>query len=204
MGFVYISCRDGKCKTNHFVFFHDKNGYHAEFYMVHFKNESAKKQCTIPLAPKLMEKIVYLEKGRQAVYPRSPTLFHKGNGSVFAAPYFSTYCARLMTFGNSTFHAIAMRHVFATSLREFAHSPKSKLLQRAIDELERDCATLMGNKPTSWDAAYDEGSSLTRKISLAIAHWPDFEAFVKETDSLLKSRKPFDPLKIDIAVLQST
>lgn len=193
------NCSNDTCPKNHFEYYHDNNGYHVDFKMVHYKNDSTKGQATLPLAPKLLEKLVLLEKGRRAVFPKSPTLFHKFDGSPFAAPYFSIYCAKLLCFKGRTFHAIAMRHIFATSLRDFSNSPKSKLLQRAIDELEVDCATMMGNKPPSWDAAYDDGSTLSRKISLAISHWADFEAFVKASHELIKSRVPFDPLKIDMS-----
>lgn len=195
-------CRDPIiCPKNHFIYFEDSRGYHIELFEVHFKNDSTKLEATIPISPHFLEKLAYLERGRQAIHPKSPTLFCMMNGDAYNPQYFSTTCAKALTINGVRFTATAMRHMFATVYRDFIHHPSSHLLEHTIEELQASAATLMQNTSTSWDVAYDD-SIIDRGVSIALAMWPKFSSFVEEDHKVKKSRKPFDPLTIDIALLK--
>lgn len=104
--------------------------------------------------------------------------------------YFSNHCTKVLSIGGHHCTATDMRHAFSTAWRDF-------LLVRGggqVDqELEAAAAALMGNKPASWDACYDD-KARARPWTKMMALYPAFRAWVKAEHASKRQEQARDPL----------
>lgn len=193
-------CREDNCGKNHITYFKDRKGTHAELVLWHFKNDAIKGVQHVPLAPKLLEKILFLEQARAAIYPTCPTLFCDTQGLVYKSAYFSTVVSKACILGDERLTANDYRHLFATAWRDFINCPTTKLLDLTVHQLNAAAADMMLNSTEAWSAAYDD-TNRNRGIFTVLAKWPKFVEFVKEAHLDLMSKDPIDPLTVDLASL---
>lgn len=176
---------------------------HADLELWHFKNEAIKGVQHVPLAAGLLEKVVYLERARAAMYPECPTLFCDIQGRPYRDAYFSTVVANNISIGQERLTANDLRHMFVTAWRDFINCPSTQLVHLTAQELNAAAADMMLNSTEAWTAAYDD-TNRDRSIHMVFCKWPQFMSFVKESHLDHVSREPVDPLTVDLAALSIT
>ena len=183
-------CRNPKCPKNYIVFSKDSvNGHQCLMQLVHFKNDSTKGLRRIPLDPQLMEPFIMLHKAREACAPHCKTLFFNKSLNRHEYEYFITKCAdALSTPHKKRVTAGVCRHLYETKYREFLHQLGFKLLDIAMDELDKAAAEGMLSSTDIVSRTYDRGEK-DRAYFLTQPYWPLFKEFVRTDYKAATSRQ---------------
>lgn len=199
-----LHCSDTKkCTKNHVHYFKDRSGYHAEFIMAHFKNDNIKGIQHLPVAQKLLPLLSFLERAHAWASKNAPTLWCMANNkSIYAQAYWSIVCSDKLSFGGHKLTAKHFRHLFATAWRDYINSPASQLNEISVRALDVAAAELMLSSTDAYDVAYDD-TNRARTINTIFHHWDKFVEFVHEQHKDIKSREPFNPITIDMQLLET-
>lgn len=163
----------------------------ARLHLVHHKNERKDGHLILPLADSIVDVLDMMEKASKHLAQDCPTIFMKPSKRLpFDDAYFSQYCTSALSFGNRTSTATNMRHEFASWFRDFNSSQAAS--NNMQDDLEEAAATMMGNKPPSWDAAYDDKARI-RPMEKVLAVYPAFKAWVMNEYATKRQQVPRDP-----------
>lgn len=196
-----MHCRKAKCPKNHIEHYQveDEDGNiiskEAKLHIVHHKNERKDGHIILQMPPSMVEVLDILEKASLHLAPDCPTIFCKTWAKVpFEEQYFSQYACSALTFDSkkrST--ATGMRHEFVSKFRDFQSTRAST--HKEQEELEEGAAMMMGNRPPSWNATYDDKVAM-RPMEKVLAVYPAFKAWVlQEHEQASKRRKVArDPL----------
>ena len=202
-----LCCRDKSCPKNHIEHFTleevepDGTTTHvkcAKVWFKHHKNARRDGMVCLLTTPELVPVLDMVEKAHahlvepEAGSRRCPALFlnsfmmpHQSDAS------FSQYCTKALSHPGQHVTANAMRHAFSTNWRDFFDHTKG--IQVVTKELEEGAAHLMGNRPPSWDATYDNHHK-TRAMAKAVKLYPQFSEWVREQAKLKRKVVPRNPL----------
>lgn len=170
----------------------------AKVWFKHHKNEGRDGTVCLLTTPGMVEVFGMLEKAHahlvepEPLSRKCPSLFT----TTFMKPHqsdasFSQACTKALSHGGERVTSNAMRHAFSTNWRNFFEHTKG--IQLVTQELEDGAAHLMGNRPPSWDAAYDNNRK-TRAMAKAIKLYPHYLDWVKEQAKMKKQVVPRNPL----------
>lgn len=190
-----MPCSKEDCLKNHIVHYDIKHGSTttpmANIHIHHHKNERRDGGVVMPVAQGLVEPLAMLEKASTMLAPNCPTIFFKPSLKVpYSEEYFSMASTSALSFDNLRCTATNMRHEFSTNWRDFQEAQATSNNQ--VDMLEGAAATMMGNKPPSWDAAYDDKAA-SRPMQQVLATYPAFKAWVKSEAAAKKRCLPRNP-----------
>lgn len=170
----------------------------AKVWFKHHKNERRDGTVCLLTTPELVPLLDMLEKAHAFLVEPEP--MSRKCAAIFTNSYmkphqsdasFSMFCTKALSYGGQKVTANAMRHAFSTSWRDFFDHTKG--IQLVTRELEDGAAHVMGNRPPSWDATYDNNKK-TRAMAKAIKLYPNFIEWVKEQAKLKKQVVPRNPL----------
>lgn len=202
-----MCCREKECPKNHIEHFTlEEEGPDgttiqtkcAKVWFKHHKNSRRDGYVFLLTTPELVPVLDMVEKAHaHLVEPeeeegRCPALFpnkfmmpHQSDASMSQA------CTKALSPPGQHVTANAMRHAFSTTWRDFFDHTKG--IQVVTKELENGAAHLMGNRPPSWDATYDNNHK-TRAMGKVVKLYPQFIEWVREQAKLKKKVVPRNPL----------
>lgn len=214
------------CDKNHIRYFEDRDGYHCEMVLPHFKNDTIKGTQYLPMSQLLRIPFIQLEQAHQFLASLAPTLWFNTSGGLYKKDYWSTICSKALTLPDGRritakdFRCVSVvclaagtvhpdlaclpwphcRHLFATAWRDFINCPSTQLTNFTIHELDAAAADLMCSSTYSFNAAYDN-TNRVRGNKVIMAHWDKFMAYVKDQHELQQSTSDWDPLMMDLSYL---
>ena len=190
-----VLCRKEDCPKNHIEHFEVVDGETitkgAKLHLVHHKNEKRDGTLVLSVTPGLVDTLEMMEKASKFLAPNCPTLlFLTGLKTPFTDSYFSTVCTGALSWDGHKCTATDMRHEFSTLWRDFEDSQLGSSSQQ--QQLEVAAATHMGNRPASWDVAYDDKAD-SRAMERMLAKYPAFVAWVKAQHASKRQHRARDP-----------
>lgn len=192
---MFVSRKEG-CPKNHIIHLEEEDHEGnitktAKWHFVHHKNERRDGSLTLPMGLDMVEVVEMMEKASKYLAPDCPSLLCGfGTKRPFDDAPFSQFCTKVMSQDYKHTTATQMRHAFSTLHRDWQLSRGAS--QEAVDEEEVAAAALMGNRPASWDATYDERARV-RPMERVLAGYPAFKAWVKAKHAHKKQQRPRDP-----------
>jgi len=193
-----LSCREEDCVKNHIEHYEvvdDATGTvtpMARIHLVHHKNGRRDGTAVLPVGGLLVEALALLERAAKVLAPDCPTIFFRwGNLQPYGMTHFPLACSKALAIGQHHCTATDMRHEFSTAWRDWEASKAG--ISQGPQQLEAAAATMMGNRPCSWNATYDD-SAAGRPLQQVMAVYMEFCTWVEARHKNKRVQRERDPL----------
>lgn len=136
-------------------------------------------------------------------FPHSHALFvtqRKGHLPYTSFNFSMLISKTLLKFNGKKINSNGLRHLFITAYRDYLMHPSTAHHRETVVNAIQGAAAMMQNSPGVWDH-YDDVTG-DRKMAMAMAHWPHFQAFMRKKDETYMSREDIDPLTFDFSSLR--